>query len=176
MLPSDIADMLNNLQPPCHASAAFGGKTLATLKDFMNSTMVSSHSSQDHFKADVKPLSNRVHSFFPSVREGNQDEHDGDDNDMGRGNSKSKSRDAKSSADAKVSPQVAVRYITTPAGKKSTIPYDASRTGVIDICRRGDSGSCAKSGLVVWSRVQARVTNDTCACKNKLPRATRFIL
>jgi hypothetical protein len=111
--------MLNNLQPSCHASVAFGGKTLATLKE---STMVSSHGSQDHFQANAKSFSSRVHAFVPSVEE---EDHNQDDDDMGGGNSKGKSRDTKSSAYIEAQAQAAAKYPTPPhSGEQSYSYYD----------------------------------------------------
>jgi hypothetical protein len=162
--------MLNNRQPSCHTSVALGGKTLAALKE---STMFSSHSSQDHFQVNVKSPSNQVHVFVPSVGEEDQNQ---DDNDMGRGSSKGKSRDTKSSADAQVLSQAAAQSATAPAEKKSMMPSNGSRTGVTNICRRREPGSFVVKGLMAWSMAQARIIDDTCACRSKLGRAIRFIL
>jgi hypothetical protein len=169
-LPSDIADMLNNLQPPCHASVAFGGKTLATLKE---STMVSSHGSQDHFQANAKSFSSQVHAFVPSVEE---EDHNQDDDDMGGGNSKGKSKDTKSSANIEAPAQAATQSTTPPAENKSTISSDGSGAGATNICRRRDSGSCAIKGLMAWSMAQAKIIDDTCACRSKRGRSIRFLL
>jgi hypothetical protein len=104
--------MLNNLQPPCYTNVAFGGKTLATLKE---STMKSSHGSQDQFQANAKSSSSQVHAFVPSVGEEDQNQ---DDDDMGGGNSKGKSRDTKSSVKVEALAQGATQSAPPPAEKK----------------------------------------------------------